>query len=150
MSDRFSWVIPDKLAGMERPGTAQKFEDDVKFLKEKGVSVIVNLEEYVWKYDDFELKHIPINDFKAPKLKDIEEFVKFVHEKILEKKRVVVHCYAGMGRTNLMIACYLVFLGIHPDKALDYVRSKRQVFLVNDEQREAIREYYYSIRPDGE
>src|SRR3989304_179988 len=125
MPERFSWIITGKLAGVERPGL---------------VSV---LEEHLRNWDGFEVKHIPINDFKAPKLADIGEFVKFIDSKIQEGKRIVVHCYAGMGRTNIMLASYLVYLGMKPDKALDIVKEKRPDQSINEEQEEALREYSY-------
>ena len=46
MPERFSWIIPGKLAGMERPGLASRLEDDLKFLKDAGIDTIVNLEEH--------------------------------------------------------------------------------------------------------
>jgi atypical dual specificity phosphatase len=150
MPERFSWIIPGKLAGMERPGLTRKLEEDLEFLKSIGIDVIINLEEDFWDYRGFELKHIPIGDFRAPKLEDFEEFVKFVDDKIKEGKRIVVHCYAGMGRTNLMIAGYLVYLGMDPDEALKLVRERRPCYLVNEEQEEALREYFYVIRTSRE
>lgn len=149
MPERFSWIIPGKLAGMERPGLASSLEDDLKFLKDAGVDTIVNLEEHSRNCDGFEVKHIPINDFKAPKLADIEEFVKFIDSKIQEGKRIVAHCYAGMGRTNLMLASYFVYLGMEPDKALDLVKEKRPYQSINEEQEEALREYSYIVRSSG-
>ena len=54
----------------------------------------------------------------------------FVSAQITQKRRVVVHCYAGMGRTNLMLATYLIHhLGIDPDLALEEVRLKRRCTL---------------------
>jgi protein-tyrosine phosphatase len=55
-----------------------------------------------------------------------------------------------MGRTNLMLASYLVYRGMEPDKALDLVKEKRPCHAVNEEQEEALREYSYILRPDGE
>src|ERR1700730_1942409 len=98
MPERFSWIIPGRLAGMERPGLLCRLEEDLKFLKDVEIDTIVNLEEYVWDYDGFRVKHIPIKDFKAPRLADIEEFVMFIEGEIREGRQVVVHCYAGMGR----------------------------------------------------
>lgn len=143
MPERFSWIITGKLAGMERPGLVSVLEEDLKFLKDTGIDIIVNLEEHMRNWDGFEVKHIPINDFKAPKLADIGEFVKFIDSKIQEGKRIVVHCYAGMGRTNIMLASYLVYLGMEPDKALDIVKEKRPYQSINEEQEEALREYSY-------
>ena len=143
MPERFSWIIPGKLAGMERPGLASGLEDDLKFLKDAGIDIIVNLKEHLRNWDGFEVKHIPINDFKAPKLGDIGGFVKFIDSKIQEGKRIVVHCYAGVGRTNIMLASYLVYLGMNPDQALDLVKEKRPYQSINEEQEEALREYSY-------
>ena len=146
MPQRFSWIIEDVLAGMERPGLFFTLEDDLEFLKNLKIEVIVNLEELYKNYDGFEVKHIPINDFKAPQLCDFEEFVKFVNSKVQEKKRIVVHCYAGMGRTNLMLASYLIHHHeVDPDKALNLVKEKRAIHLVNEEQEEALREYFYTL-----
>jgi atypical dual specificity phosphatase len=146
MPERFSWIIPWKLAGMERPGLYSVLEDDLRFLKDSGIDIIVNLEEHFIDYDGFEVKHIPIKDFKAPIPTDFDEFVKFAHSNINDGKRIVVHCHAGMGRTNLMLASYLVYLGMEPDKALGLVREKRPYQSINEEQEEALREYSYTSR----
>jgi atypical dual specificity phosphatase len=146
MPERFSWIIPRRLAGMERPGLLWRLEEDLKFLKDVEIDTIVNLEEYVWDYDGFRVKHIPIKDFKAPRLADIEEFVMFIDGEIREGRQVVVHCYAGMGRTNLMLAAYLVYLGMEPENALNLVKEKRPYYAVNEEQEEALSEYFCVIK----
>lgn len=146
MPERFSWIILGKLAGMERPGLLWRLEEDLKFLKDAEINTIVNLEEYVWDYDGFRVKHIPIKDFKAPRLADIEEFVSFIDDEIREGRQVVVHCYAGMGRTNLMLAAYLVHLGIELENALNFVKEKRPYHVVSEEQEEVLSEYSHVIK----
>ncbi|MGH7791793.1 MAG: dual specificity protein phosphatase family protein [Thermodesulfobacteriota bacterium] len=146
MPQRFSWIIEDVLAGMERPGSFFSLEEDLEFLKNLKIEVIVNLEEHYMDYNGFEVKHIPINDFKAPQLQDFEEFVDFINSKLEEKKRIVVHCYAGMGRTNVMLASYLIHRQVlEPDKALNVVRERRPIHYVSEEQEEALREYFYTL-----
>jgi len=146
MPKRFSWVIEDKLAGMERPGSLCDLREDMEFLKSMNIAVIINLEEYYFNYSDFNVKHIPIEDFRAPKLEDFIEFVRYVDSTIHSGNRIVVHCYAGMGRTNLMIASYLMHhTDLLPDRALSLVRERRPVYFVNKEQIVALNDYYESF-----
>ncbi len=147
MPHRFSWVIGDKIAGMERPGLFEDLETDLSFLKKEGIDTIVNLEEKKRQYTGFETFHLPIPDFSPPSHEDFESFVKFLKAKVEEGNRsVVVHCYAGMGRTNLMIASYLVATrSMRPDHALEFVKERRPVFMVTEKQEEALWEFYYTI-----
>ncbi len=149
MPERFSWVVEGVIAGMERPGLFGSLEEDLEFLKSEGVSAIVNLEEeqYARDYEGFIVKHIPVNDFKAPALGDFREFVDFVNSGLAEKRRTAVHCYAGMGRTNLMIACFLMHhMRIDPGTALDVVKIRRPFHLVTWEQEDALRDYFFVVR----
>ena len=143
MPENFSWIIKDKLAGMERPGLVYRFEEDIEYLKRMRIGIIINLEEHSRNYDDFESKHIPIGNFNAPKQEDFLEFIDFVHSKLRLGNRVVVHCHAGMGRTNLMIASYIIYISrMEPERALEYVMERRPLFSVNEEQIQALQIYY--------
>jgi len=149
MPERFSWVVEGVIAGMERPGLLGSREDDLEFLRGEGIDVIVNLEEreHARDYEGFTVKHIPVNDFNAPGIEDFEEFIVFVNDQIARNKRIAVHCYAGMGRTNLMIACFLMHhMKIDPATALEVVRMKRPFHLVTWNQEEALRDYFFMIR----
>ncbi len=80
MPERFSWIIEESIAGMERPGLFYSLEDDLDFLKAKGVEVIVNLQEkeHFLDHDGFIVKNISINDFGTPNYEDFVEFIDFV------------------------------------------------------------------------
>ncbi|MCL4245086.1 MAG: dual specificity protein phosphatase family protein [Candidatus Dadabacteria bacterium] len=149
MPERFSWVIEDALAGMERPGLFEPLDEDLLFLRDKGIDVIVSLEEekYAQDYPGFMVKQIPVNDFKPPRPEDYASFMEFMLAQSAEKKKVVVHCYAGMGRTNLMIAAYLInLMKIDPGTALNVVKLKRPFHVVTWEQEESLKAYFDSIR----
>ena len=149
MPERFSWVIEGKIAGMERPGSLFDLEEDLRFLRDTGIDVIVNLqeEEHFLEHEGFIMKNIPVDDFAPPELSDFEEFISFVSPHIEDGRGVVVHCRAGIGRTNLMLASYLLHhMGIDPDSALETVRLKRPVHMITYKQEEALRNYYNAVK----
>lgn len=149
MAERFSWVLENKLAGMERPGLFQDIENDLIFLRDEGISVIINLEEYSWDYPSFEQLHLPVEDFQPPKPGDFETCMEFLTLQIAADKKVVVHCHAGMGRTNLMIAAYIVKSElIKPYLALERVKKARPAHLVTEKQEEALWDYYYALESE--
>ena len=82
-------------------------------------------------------------------LDDFENFIEFVSARFDEGKSVLVHCHAGMGRTNVMIASYLVYKDkIKPDIALESVKKLRPAHWVNDNQVKALWDFYHSIIED--
>lgn len=151
MPERFSWVLDGKIAGMERPGSLFELEEDLKFLRGAGIEVIVNLQEkeHFQQHTGFIVKNIPIEDFQAPEHAHFKEFISYVTRHIDSGRSVLVHCRAGMGRTNIMLASFLVHhLGLDPNSALDRVRISRPVHFVTFRQEEALREYFRLVK-DG-
>ncbi|MCF6147239.1 MAG: protein phosphatase [Candidatus Kuenenia sp.] len=139
----FSWLIKDEIAGMARPISVVS---DFEFLKENGIDVIVSLSEWPLHktlLDEFGFvnKHIPIADLTPPTQEQIEEFISFVNEAVYSRRRVVVHCDAGIGRTGTMLACYLINKGFSAKDAIAEVRKKRPGSIETIEQEETIFEY---------
>uniref|UniRef100_A0A3B4AFD1 Protein tyrosine phosphatase domain-containing protein 1 n=1 Tax=Periophthalmus magnuspinnatus TaxID=409849 RepID=A0A3B4AFD1_9GOBI len=64
-------------------------------------------------------------DFGVSSLVNIIDGVKVLAFAVREG-RVAVHCHAGLGRTGVLIACYLIYtLRISPSEAVHFVRVKR-------------------------
>ena len=44
----------------------------------------------------------------------------------VERRKIAVHCHAGLGRTGLAIACFFVFTGLHDAAAaVNFTRQYR-------------------------
>ena len=56
------------------------------------------------------------------------DVIKDIYKKIkIEKKKVLVHCHAGNGRTGIVIACYLIYKSNYQaEEAVGYLRKIRK------------------------
>ena len=143
MIRNFSWLIEGEIAGMAKPASSVY---DFEFLKDNGFEAIVSLSEFplsevLIEEFGFTVKHIPVRDFEAPTLEQIEDFVAFAENARSEGKKLVVHCDAGIGRTGTMLACYLVSKGYSAADAIEEVRIKRPGSLETIEQEEVVLKY---------
>ncbi len=143
MPSNFSWIIQGEIAGMARPTSVVA---DLEFLKDHGIEAIVSLTETplhktLIEEFGFEYKHIPVVDYSAPTQEQIEEFISFVNSLVSSKKKIVVHCDAGIGRTGTMLACYLVNKGRRAKEAIAEVRKRRPGSIETHDQEETIIKY---------
>ena len=135
MIPNFSWLIDGNLAGSGHIGGWGVYEkeilnDDLNQLLNEGIRAIVSLTEHPLDTVSVISKgmnylHIPIPDMTPPSLDAVNEFVRFVDGQFGEKRPVLVHCEAGLGRTGTMLGCYLVKIGLSPGDAINKVRSHR-------------------------
>ena len=62
--------------------------------------------------------------------------------------KVAIHCHAGLGRTGLLIACYLVYSQrMTADQAIHYIRSKRKNSVQMNDQINAARDFERFLAP---
>jgi len=147
----FSWVIPNRLAGMPRPGSDVPMEADASFLAAQGVSLVVSLTEEPLPIAPFAsrgiaLAHFPVSDFSAPSVDQLARFVAEVSSVIDRGGRTAVHCAFGLGRTGTFLAAYLVHTGNTANAAIDLVRKLRPGSIETGAQEDAIRRYESHVR----
>ena len=141
-----SWVTHTILAS-SRPSDRLIAEHGIiTQLTASGVTAIFNLQQsgehkhcgdglvdnhFSYTPERFVLKGISVylfgwQDFGTPTLASLFKMVKVMAEEILVGGKVLVHCHAGLGRTGLLIACYLCYgLGYTAREAITLVRLRR-------------------------
>lgn len=130
MPDRFSWILPDKLAVGSFPTSPMA----IACLRSEGVTAVLSLMEeterpippeipysFVWK-------RVPIPDGFKGGIPTESQFVEALQvlSRWHQKSHVVyVHCLAGVGRSPAVSAAYLVHSqGISVEKALMLVKAQ--------------------------
>lgn len=139
----FGWLVKGVIAGCAKPITEKDFTD----LYDEGIRSIVSLTENPLKTSflethAFDSLHLGIQDRCAPTQDQIPKFLEFVETMKHRQRPVVVHCWAGRGRTGCMLAVYLVAQGFTGNQAIEHVRSIRPRSIDTDEQLSAIEEFH--------
>lgn len=139
----FGWVLENELAGSQGPVSLQ----DLFFLRQQGIGAVIRMEERTipadtGDYVDIVDLYVPVPDFTPPTQEQIRQMIAFIDEQAIQSHRpVVVSCYAGIGRTGTVLACYLVNRGSGPADAIAEVRRLRPGSVQTPEQAEAVFEY---------
>ena len=138
----FGWVLEDELAGSMGPASF----DDLSFLYHNGVRAVIRMEERTIAADtenrvDMVDMFEPVTDFTAPHLEQIHRMVEFIDKQVAEQRPVAVSCYAGIGRTGTVLACYLVHRGQDPADAINRIRELRPRSVQTADQEAAVYGY---------
>ena len=144
--DNFSWLIPNKLAGSAIPTST----DEIQWIIEQGIKSIVTVREEPlddqW-IKDVKYLHIMSNDMSVPEFADLVSAVDFIHGRITNDEPVMVHCLAGMGRTGILLACYLVkHQKMSADEATKKVREERPGSIQSYPQEEIVFRFEKSLK----
>lgn len=163
-----SWVIEDVVA-MSRPSTEVIVKYNlIKQFKDNNIRSIINLQrpgehascgpplnkESLFTYDpkvfmdsDVFFYNFGWKDYGVTSLETILDMVKVMTFALSEGK-VAVHCHAGLGRTGVLIACYLVYARrLDASEAINTVRNGRPNSIQTRGQIACIQEFAQFLRP---
>ncbi|XP_078105531.1 protein tyrosine phosphatase domain-containing protein 1 isoform X1 [Sander vitreus] len=163
-----SWIT-DNLLAMARPSTEiiEKYNIIEQF-QSCGLKTVINLQRpgehascgnpleqesgFTYRPEIFMEANIYYynfgwKDYGVASLTTILDMVKVMSFAVQEGK-MAVHCHAGLGRTGVLLACYLVFTSrMSADQAILFVRAKRPNSIQTRGQLLCVREFAQFLVP---
>jgi protein-tyrosine phosphatase len=115
----------------------------------RGVTAVLNLCEVEDRYTAEVHSWQPIRDAApAPDLIWLRTQVDFVREHRTAGRTVYVHCFAGVSRSAMVVAAYLMWeRGLTRDEALRFLREKRPEVRPNPAFLDRLAEWEREFRP---
>lgn len=118
-------------------------------LKKEGITADISLEDtrldqpfgveaYTW---------LPVKDGYAPNPDQLVFGVSILEGLVGQNKKVYVHCQNGHGRATTLVSAYFIKQGMSAHEAFEFVKSKRPVVHLTDDQKTALETYEKTLRP---
>lgn len=162
---RVDWIDPDftppgKIGITILPGRkdySRSLPDDLQALKEQGVTHVLSL----LTIDELELYgsetlltdlveegftgyFFPIVDQAITSFKEMDALVVWLHSNLSAGANIMVHCVGGLGRSGLVVACYLITKGMDATSAIREVRRVRTERAIESKiQEDFVKRYVY-------
>ncbi|XP_059189890.1 protein tyrosine phosphatase domain-containing protein 1, partial [Centropristis striata] len=163
-----SWVS-DNLLAMSRPSTEiiEKYNIIDQF-KRNGIKSVINLQipgehatcgnplepesgfsyrPEVFMENNIYFYNFGWSDYGVASLTTVLDMVK-VMAFALQEGKIAVHCHAGLGRTGVLLACFLAYTTrMTANQAILYVRAKRPTSIQTRGQLRCVRDFVQFLAP---
>lgn len=117
-------------------------DDDIPHLNENKIDAVIDIRsEY---YDNKNLLHnhgidylnIPVDDRYSPSITQLEQIFTFIEPLLNSRKKILVHCQNGCGRSTLTVAAILAKKGVQISDAINLLKEKhpRTSFTIEQEK----------------
>lgn len=157
-----SWVTDDVVASCRLSSRKIAELDLVSVFRERGIGAVFNLQQpgehahcgdglcgAGFSYDPCELMDAGVRyynfgwkDLGVPSMQLLLNIAQVMQDAQRQGMRMLVHCHAGLGRTGLVVAAFLVYAhGISPDGAVAHVRERRPRALQTKQQVAAVHRF---------
>lgn len=129
-----TWIEQGRLLAGRHPcvWSGEDAEAELRGVLDHGVTLILDLTE------EGELTpyaaHVPttvrhvrlaVRDFTAPSREQVVDALDTIDRELARGGVVYVHCWAGCGRTGVVVGCWLVRHGTPPQEALQRIAETR-------------------------
>lgn len=148
-----NWIVPGKFLAFAGPyGESKNFggwrtltpEDYVSYFKEHNITSVVRLNKKMYdgqRFMDHGINHhdLYFPDGTCPTDKILERFLEIAET---EPGALAVHCKAGLGRTGVLICCYMMkHHGFTAEEAMGWIRVARPGSVLGPQQHYLLHKY---------
>lgn len=137
------WVIPGRFLAGEHPGKYNDADTRQKlhWLMGNGINFILDLTQNLGSGVDYLAcitataklfnqqviyKRLPLQDFGTPSEVRMVKILDCIDSALSAGNKIYLHCYAGMGRTGMVVGCYLARHGASSKEALKKIMELRR------------------------
>ncbi len=122
---------------------------EMDFLRQNEIETVVSLTETHDQVEKmglhFELHHLAINDLGTPHRSQVEKLAEIIDQCCIQKRKLVVHCMAGVGRTSMMLLGAHCLLGENLEEMLLLLSQQNPTYQFVGPQAEFVK----SLRPSS-
>lgn len=122
--------------GFDRELLTKDVRADIS-LEEVRVDAPMGVDYFLW---------LPTKDHEAPEPDKLTFGVQALHFLLTRNIRIYIHCKNGHGRAPTLYAAYLIHKGMEVDQAITYIKDKRPVIHLSENQISALKTYKDSLK----